>query len=294
MATNTETHNQVLSDEEQKTFSGATLQIDGVDNQTGHEPGVDFVGSGTNFNRNRPGSVYGRQSIRSTTSRTSVRPGFIKSDVESDTFFSYKEENFNRALETCKKTLKADIDGDFVGAWLLTCIDHWDNERERLLILTKNCMLIYKYDFIIHKMEDFKRVMLHLIDTICVGDFVYPPKSLMPPRQHGGIQVRWNKGEQPTWAQVWNPWCASIPWINLSHHPLLYNPKEYETAIYNVDEFYESLIQAISNSYKEKRPDAKITIVEGPIFIESYASLSSMIYNQSGLGFNRDRKGISF
>lgn len=114
------------------------------------------------------------------------------------------------------------------------------------------------------------------------------------PRQHGGIQVRWNKGEQPTWAQVWNPWCASIPWINLSHHPLLYNPKEYETAIYNVDEFYESLIQAISNSYKEKRPDAKITIVEGPILIESYASLSSMIYNQSGLGFNRDRKGISF
>lgn len=90
MATNTETHNQVLSDEEQKTFSGATLQIDGVDNQTGHEPGVDFVGSVTNFNRNRPGSVYGRQSIRSTTSRTSVRPGFIKSDVESDTFFSYK------------------------------------------------------------------------------------------------------------------------------------------------------------------------------------------------------------
>lgn len=59
-------------------------------------------------------------------------------------------------------------------------IDHWDNERERLLILTKNCMLIYKYDFIIHKMEDFKRVMLHLIDTICIGDFVYPPKSLMP------------------------------------------------------------------------------------------------------------------
>lgn len=106
--------------------------------------------------------------------------------------------------------------------------------------------------------------------------------------------MRWNKGEQPTWAQLWNPWCASIPWINLSHHPLLYNPKEYETAIYNVDEFYESLIQGISNSYKEKRPAEKITIIEGPIMIESYASLSSMIFNQSGLGFNRDRKGVSF
>lgn len=33
---------------------------------------------------------------------------------------SQQEENFNRALETCKKTLKADIDGDYVGAWLLT------------------------------------------------------------------------------------------------------------------------------------------------------------------------------
>lgn len=33
---------------------------------------------------------------------------------------SQQEENFNRALEICKKTLKADIDGDYVGAWLLT------------------------------------------------------------------------------------------------------------------------------------------------------------------------------
>lgn len=58
-------------------------------------------------------------------------------------------------------------------------IDYWDNERERLFILIKNCMFIYKYDFIIYKMEDFKRVMLYLIDTICVGDFVYLFKSLM-------------------------------------------------------------------------------------------------------------------
>lgn len=119
-------------------------------------------------------------------------------------------------------------------------------------------------------------------------------KYLFRIRQHGGIQVKWNKGQQPAWAQMWNPWCESIPWITLAHHPLLYNPKEYETTFYNVDEFYESLIQGISNSYKEKRPSEKITIVEGPIMIESYASLSSMVFNQSGLGFNRDRKGISF
>lgn len=95
MATNTETQNQVLSDDEHKSFSGATLQIDNADNQTGHEPGVDFTGPSTNFNRNRPGSAYGRQSIRSTTSRTSVRPGVIKSDVESGTFFSYKVCTFD-------------------------------------------------------------------------------------------------------------------------------------------------------------------------------------------------------
>ena len=88
------TQDTVVSDahlEEEKAgqeahFVGATLQIDGAA-QNGDDPGVNFAGT---FDRNRPGSVIGRQSVKSTTSRTSMRPGVVKTDVMTDKFFSYK------------------------------------------------------------------------------------------------------------------------------------------------------------------------------------------------------------
>ena len=113
-------------------------------------------------------------------------------------------------------------------------------------------------------------------------------------RAHGGIQIKWNHGELPSFGQRWNPWCSTIPWATFCHHPIIYNSKEHETVIYNVDDFYESLIDAVSKAYKRKRPGEKVTVVEGPILIESWASLSSMVYNQSKIGFCKDRNGVSF
>ncbi|XP_069123663.1 tumor protein p63-regulated gene 1-like protein [Argopecten irradians] len=277
-------------------FVGATLQIGGggpgVD---GVEPEVKFAGVPGQFNRQqRPGSVYGRQSVKSTTSRTSMRPGVVKDEKIAQHYFSYKESNFEKAVSVCEQKAKAELDGKRVGAWLLTEIDHWDNEREKIVLLFENSVMIFKYHFILNKVEEFKRILLWVIDTVCIGDFKYPEKSLMPERKHGGIQIRWNKGEEPTFAQRWNPWSTCIPFVTFCHHPLLYNPKENETVTYNVDEFYESLIKGISDAYKAKRPAEKVTILEGPIMIRSYASVSSMIFNQSGLGFYMDRNGICF
>ncbi|XP_060074120.1 tumor protein p63-regulated gene 1-like protein [Ylistrum balloti] len=278
-------------------FVGATLQIGGGGPVgEGTEPEVKFAGGpAQGFNRQqRPGSVYGRQSVKSTTSRTSMRPGFVKGEKLSQSYFSYKESNFEKAVGICEEKAKPELDGKRVGAWLLTEIDHWDNEREKIVLLFENSVMVYKYHFILNKVEEFKRVLLWVVDTVCIGDFKYPEKSIMPDRKHGGIQIRWNKGEEPTFAQRWNPWSSCIPYATFCHHPLLYNPKENETVTYNVDEFYESLIKGISDAYKAKRPAEKVTILEGPIMITSYASVSSMIYNQSGLGFYMDRNGICF
>ncbi|OWF40321.1 tumor protein p63-regulated gene 1-like protein isoform X2 [Mizuhopecten yessoensis] len=278
-------------------FMGATLQIGGGGpGGEGAEPEVKFAGGpAPGFNRQqRPGSVYGRQSVKSTTSRTSMRPGVIKDEKLAQNFFSYKETNFDKAVSVCEQKAKPELDGKRVGAWLLTEIDHWDNEREKIVLLFENSVMIYKYHFILHKVEEFKRVLLWVVDTVCIGDFKYPEKSIMPERKHGGIQIRWNKGEEPSFAQRWNPWSTCIPFLTFCHHPLLYNPKENETVTYNVDEFYESLIKGISDAYKSKRPAEKVTILEGPILITSYASVSSMIFNQSGLGFYLDRNGICF
>lgn len=81
----------VLDDDKPATkeFEGATLQIGtsedverGIPDVRNSEPSA--------LSRERPGSVIGRTSVKSTASRTSVRPGLVKSDESSQSFYSYK------------------------------------------------------------------------------------------------------------------------------------------------------------------------------------------------------------
>lgn len=223
----------------------------------------------------------------------------FKSAQMSEKFFCYKDNAFEQAVKQCTDAfLKADLDGAVTGSWLLSEIDHWDNEREKVVVLTANSLLVFRFNFITKTIVESRRVSLHIVDTVMIGDFRYPDWSVMPvvssDRQHGGIQIRWNKGEQPSFGQRWNPWCITIPWITFCHHPLIYNPKESETVTYNVDDFYESLIHNISQAYSRKRPGEKVTVIEGPIMMESYASLSSLVFNQSGVGYYKDRNGMCF
>ncbi|XP_070206502.1 tumor protein p63-regulated gene 1-like protein [Littorina saxatilis] len=173
-------------------------------------------------------------------------------------------------------------------------IDHWDLEREKIVLLTANSMLVVKYNFITQQLQEYRRIMLHIIKTILVGDFKYPEHSLMFDRQHGGVQIRWGEDTELSFGQKWNPWCTDIPWVTLAHHPVIYNPKENETATFNVDDFFESLLPAVNKVNEAKHPNQKVKVVEGEVMIESYASLPSVVYNQSGLGFFRDRNGMCF
>ena len=74
-------------------FVGATLKIDGDLAKDEHEvkfssPGTVFQGPG--LDRNRPGSTIGRQSVRSTASRTSLRRGGYMGARHSEKYFCYK------------------------------------------------------------------------------------------------------------------------------------------------------------------------------------------------------------
>jgi hypothetical protein len=59
-------------------------------------------------------------------------------------------------------------------------IDHWDNEREKILILTELSLFVVSYDFINAKILDWDRIFLHRIISLQFGDLVYPEKSMMP------------------------------------------------------------------------------------------------------------------
>lgn len=203
-------------------------------------------------------------------------------------------------------------------------IDHWDNEREKIVILSDFSMLVIRYDFVNDRVQEWKRVFLHLITSLQLGDFVYPQRSLMPwvpldavlyyshciwmlfdpgwlyvstqfrSREHGGIRLFWGSPDELTFGQRWNPWASDIPYITFAHHIILYNNKERETVTYNVDDCCDSIQEMIKKAHNAKGSGNTLEVKEEPILIESYASVSSMIFNQSHLGFNKDRNGLSF
>lgn len=46
--------------------------------------------------------------------------------------------------------------------------------------MTSRLVMTIKYDFIAMKQLDFKKTYLDDLDTIVIGELVYPPSSLVP------------------------------------------------------------------------------------------------------------------
>ena len=78
------------------------------------------------------------------------------------------------------KSLSTEYYSYYMYVWFFFRIDHWNNEREKIVLLTEGSILVFKYNFILNKLEQWRRLLLHMIDNIGVGDFRYPDKSLMP------------------------------------------------------------------------------------------------------------------
>ncbi|XP_077510949.1 tumor protein p63-regulated gene 1-like protein isoform X2 [Amblyomma americanum] len=118
----------------------------------------------------------------STASTSSIVRQFSRelSEEETKEYFSVREGAVEKAAEQCSPVLMKHLDGELRGVWLLTEIDHWDTEKERLVFLTDYSLIVLKYDFITLRLLEYRRLHLKAFDVVQVGLLTYPNKSFMP------------------------------------------------------------------------------------------------------------------
>ncbi|KDR12422.1 tumor protein p63-regulated gene 1-like protein isoform X1 [Zootermopsis nevadensis] len=105
----------------------------------------------------------------------------ILEEDEAKYFFAYRDSLVQNAIKECISGLVTpDEDGEILGSWLLTEISFWDHEKERLILLTTKVLITVKYDFIALKQLEFRKVSLDLVDTLIIGDLIYPSGSIVP------------------------------------------------------------------------------------------------------------------
>lgn len=149
-------------------------------------PAVEFNNSDHRITTDRPLSA---RSVSSSGSKTARATNIKQSKATIKNFFAHRPGLFESSVEICQRdAVKPDLDGSLIGAWLLTEIDHWDCEKEKVVLLTDSSLIVCKFDFVAQKVLDSKRLMLHNVRIVAVGNLVYPEKSLMPVRTQGGVR----------------------------------------------------------------------------------------------------------
>ncbi|XP_054719860.1 tumor protein p63-regulated gene 1-like protein isoform X1 [Uloborus diversus] len=275
-----------LEDCNEAEFRGATLSL----SQETSPPESITANDDPNGNVNGGGSAAdGNQ--RSASLRT-----LPTSNVQD--FFAVREGALQKAAEQCRPVLLEQLDGDLRGIWLLTEIDHWDTEKERLLFLTEKSLISLKYDFITLKLLEYKRHNLTQFKRITIGELKYPETSLMPARNQLGVQCFWGENDQLPILKRWNPWSRDIPWVTYTSHPL-FKMDTTEKTNYNIEDFAKKLTNTIAARSTQSTPTASPTektsqILYQPIIIESYAGLAAALHNANELGFFKSRGKVSF
>ncbi|KAM8954357.1 tumor protein p63-regulated gene 1 protein [Pelodytes ibericus] len=210
-------------------------------------------------------------------------------------FFVARPGAFEQAAEVLKNQVSIKEKETVSSTWLFVEVDHWNNEKERVVLLTDKSLFICKYDFIMLCCQQIQKVPLNFIDRICTGPFIFPPKSL-DKREGEGLRIHWDKLREVSFVSRWNPLSGDLPYTTFIEHPLK-NCSEKFTAICQMSHFNDHLIKAVQSAHRENPVPGRANgalILNQPLLIETYVGMMSFIGNRNKLGYSLARGSVGF
>ncbi|XP_071343247.1 tumor protein p63-regulated gene 1 protein [Trachinotus anak] len=210
-------------------------------------------------------------------------------------YFVLRPGTLNQAIKDVEALVDKEVDGSIHSIWLMAEVDHWNNEKERLVMITDSSLLVFKYDFVMFNCEQIQRIPLNFVDRIAHGTFSFPKRSLLQ-REGEGVRIFWDRLREPSFASRWNPFATDYPFITFTYHPVR-NISDTFAALSDIQNFREQLKDAAQKVHAMKPVPGKangVLVLNQPIHIEAYVGLMSFLGNQNKLGYSFARGNIGF
>lgn len=201
----------------------------------------------------------------------------------------------NQAFTDICKLVDKQADGSIQGIFLMAEVDHWNNEKERLVMVTEHSLLVFKYDFLMFNCEQLQRIPLHFVDRITHGNFTFPKYSMLK-REGEGVRVFWDRQREPSFTSRWNPFSMDMPFITFTTHPVQALCSTY-SSLCDIMAFRDMVLEAAKKANVAKPVPGRangVLLLNQPVIIDVYLGTMANFGNGNRLGYSMARGNLGY